>query len=113
MTKKEEVMNQRSYRTARTVILLLLATLLLAAPASADRRMRHDGRRVEVGDSVADVISQFGEPTMKIDLGEIDDGWRRCKVQLWVYEWFPWRYELRIGRGIILRIDKIRLRKVR
>jgi len=106
-------MKKNSGRTTRTVILLLLAALILVAPASAARRMRHDGRRVEVGDSVADVISQFGEQTMKVDLGEIDDGYRRCKVQLWVYEWFPWRYELRIGRGIILRIDKIRLRKVR
>ena len=106
-------MKNKSGVTTQTVILLLLAALILAVPASAARRMRHDGRRVEVGDSVADVISQFGEPTMKVDLGEIDDGFRRCKIQLWVYDFFPWRYELRIGRGVILRIDKIRLRKVR
>ena len=75
--------------------------------------MRHDGRRVVVGDSVAEVAGFFGEPTMKMDLGELDDGSRRCKVQLWVYEWFPWRYELKIGHGKILSIKKVRLRKVR
>jgi hypothetical protein len=75
--------------------------------------MRHDGAKVTVGDSVADVISQFGEPKFKLDLGELDDDWRKCRVELWVYEFFPWRYELRIGQGRILRLDKIRLRKVR
>ena len=90
----------------------LVALLLTVAVANAVS-MRHDGSRVVVGDSVADVISLFGEPKFKIDLGEIDDGYHKCKVQLWVYEWFPWRYELKIGRGIILDLKKIRLRQVR
>ncbi len=103
------------HRKFKITILLaiLLLTMSLVSIANATTSMRHDGRRVKVGDSVADVISLFGEPKMKMDLGELDDGWRRCKVQLWVYEWFPWRYELRIGKGRILSLRKIRVRRVR
>jgi hypothetical protein len=90
----------------------ILAILATALPAWAVS-MRHNGRRVVVGDSVAEVAGLFGEPKMKMDLGELDDGRRRCKVQLWVYEWFPWRYELKIGHGEVLSIKKVRLRKVR
>ncbi len=96
----------------RIIVLLLLLT---AVPVSARnaRLMRYNHRRVAVGDSVSDLLSQFGEPKYKMELGELDDGWRRCKVQLWVYEWFPWRYELRIGKGRILNLRKIRVRRVR
>jgi len=98
----------------RFVMLAVLFLLLVSvAPARAAHSMRHDGMRVQVGDSVADLAGQFGEPKMKIDLGELDEGWRKCKVVLWVYEWFPWRYELKVGQGKILDLKKIRLRKVR
>ena len=99
--------------TLPLLTVLSLLVLILAAPAYARHSMRHDGRRVEVGDSIADVVSQFGEPKMKVDLGEIDDGVHNCKVELWVYEWFPWRYELKIKRGRIWVLQKIRLRKLR
>ncbi len=95
------------------LLLAFLFILITAAPVFARHSMRHDGRRVEVGDSVADVISLFGEPDMKVDLGETDDGYHQCKVELWVYDFFPWRYELKIRRGQIWQLDKIRLRKVR
>ena len=98
------------------VIVLLAAALVLAAgPAGArnSRWMRHNGRRVQVGDSVADLMSLFGEPTYKMDLGQLDDGWRQCLVELWVYDFPPWRYELKIAQGRIWRMRKIRLRRVR
>ena len=100
-------------KNRKSVLIIIALLILLTAAGAAAHSMRHHGRRVQVGDSIADVRSQFGEPTMKVELGELDDGWRRCKVQLWVYDFFPWRYELRIGRGRILTLKKIRLRHVR
>jgi len=96
----------------KRVLIFTLALVLLTATAYA-HSMRHNGRMVRVGDSVADVAGLFGEPKMKVELGEIDDGLHRCKVELWVYDFFPWRYELKIGRGKVLVLDKIRLRRVR
>ena len=93
--------------------ILILTMLLFAIPAFAQDSMRHNGRKVERWDSVADVVSQFGEPDYKLDLGEVETGGRTCRVELWVYEWFPWRYELRIRSGRVWNLQKIRLRKVR
>ena len=97
----------------KTLILTVLFTLLFAASAFGRDVMRYDGRKVERWDSVADVISQFGEPDFKIDLGEVDTGNKRCRVELWVYEKFPWRYELRIRSGRVWSLQKIRLKRVR
>ncbi len=97
--------------TNKNIAVIVIIMLFLVAGVAGATSMRHEGQRVVVGDSVADVARLFGKPTMKVDLGEIDLGVQRCKVTLWVYEWFPWRYELKIGKGKILKIEKIRLRR--
>ena len=86
---------------------------LLTGPAMARSWMKHKGHRVRLGDSVAQLVTEFGEPKMKIDVGEVKDSWRNCKVQLWIYEFPPWRYEVRVSRGRIMNIDRSRIRRSR
>jgi hypothetical protein len=104
----------------KKIFLLLLLSLGLAvggsfgagpAAARSPKVMRWQGCRVRLGDSVADLVSQFGRPSLRLELGELDDGWRHCRVELWVYDLYPWRYELRIVHGRIASLTKLRLKK--
>jgi hypothetical protein len=94
-----------------TVILILI--ILAAGTALADECMRYNYRKICPGDSAFDVLSLFGEPVYKSELGKVIGPLGCRNVELWIYQHKLRRWELTIANGRVLIIKKIRLRWVR
>ncbi len=94
-------------------LLVIVIILTLTATAYADDCMRYNNRKICPGDSVVDVISLFGEPVYKEELGEVTGPLGSRKISLWVYQHKLRRWELTVANGRVLVIKKIRLRRVR
>ena len=97
----------------RIIAIIVMVIVFAASTAQADKCMRYNNRKICPGDSAFDVISLFGEPLYKSDLGEVTGPLGSRKLDLWIYQHKLQRWELIIANGRILEIKKIRLRQVR
>ncbi len=100
-------------RVTITIVTILLLTIQPTVGAVAGTCMRYNHRRVCPGDSIADVLSLFGEPLYRTELGEIQGPGGSRKLELWIYQHKLKRWEIRIACGRVLDITRIRLRRVR
>ncbi len=97
----------------KIIAIMVMVIALAASAALADNCMRYNNRKICPGDSAFDVISLFGEPVYKSDVGEVTGPLGSRKVELWIYQHKLRRWELTIANGRVLEIKKIRLRRVR
>ena len=98
-------------KTLRVGIFVFLVLFFLSATAWANRCMRYDGHRVCPGDSVFELVVQFGEPLYKDEVGEIRGRIGGRNITLWFYEFGAWRYELQVVNGRVMTIKRIRLKR--
>jgi len=96
-----------------TIASITIIMIFIASTALAGNCMRYNHRKICPGDSAFDVISLFGEPVYKSDLGKITGPLGCRNVELWIYQHKLRRWELTIANGRVLEIKKIRLRRVR
>ena len=97
----------------RIITIMVMVMVFTASTALADNCMRYNNRKICPGDSAFDVISLFGEPVYKSDVGEVTGPLGSRNVELWVYQHKLRRWELTVVNGRVLMIKKIRLRRVR
>ncbi len=97
----------------KNIAIMIMVMVFAASTAQADKCMRYNNRKICPGDSAFDVISLFGEPVYKSDIGEVSGPLGSRKVELWIYQHKLRRWELTIANGRVLVIKKIRLRRVR
>ncbi len=97
----------------RIIAIMVMVIVFAANTVLADNCMRYNNRKICPGDSAFDVISLFGEPVYKSDVGEVTGPLGSRKVELWIYQHKLRRWELTIANGRVLEIKKIRLRRVR
>ncbi len=96
----------------RALIIIFMLLLISSSSAFADTCMRYNHHRVCPGDAAFDVISLFGEPVYKSELGEITSTLWKRNLELWIYQHKMRRWELTIANGRVLKIKKVRLRRV-
>ena len=97
----------------KIIVVMLMTIIIVNGTALAEDCMRYQYRRICSGDSAFDVISFFGEPVYKSDLGKVT-GPQGCRnLELWIYQHKLRRWDLTIADGRVLVIKKIRLRRVR
>ena len=97
----------------RIITIIVMVIVFAASTAQADKCMRYNNRKICPGDSALDVISLFGEPVYKSDVGEVTGPLGSRNVELWIYQYKLRRWELTVANGRVLVIKKIRLRRVR
>lgn len=97
----------------KTIFAVTFLVLFVVGSAWADTCMRYNNRKICPGDSAFDVITLFGEPVYKSEVGEITGPLGSRNVELWIYQHKLRRWELTIANGQVLVIKRIRLRRVR
>jgi len=97
----------------RILAITFMLLVFTAGSAFADTCMRYNHRKICPGDSAFDVISLFGEPVYKSELGKVTGPLGCRNLELWVYQHKLRRWELTIANGRVLSIKKVRLRRVR
>ncbi len=101
----------------RTIIIIAMLLVFsvgatVAGAAIADECMRYNNRKICAGDSAFDVITLFGSPVYKSDIGEVTGPLGSRNVELWIYQHKLRRWELTVANGRVLVIKKIRLRRI-
>ena len=97
----------------RIIAIMVIVMVFAASTTLADECMRYNNRKICPGDSAFDVISLFGEPVYKSNVGEVTGPLGSRNVELWIYQHKLRRWELTVANGRVLVIKKIRLRRVR
>jgi hypothetical protein len=97
----------------KIIVIMLMTIIFVNGTALAKDSIRCNYRKICPGDSAFDVISLFGEPIYKSDLGKVKGPLGCRNVELWIYQHKLRRWELTIANGRVLSIKKVRLRRVR